>query len=66
MHYVIDNWSYDPFLIVVGVIVVLHEVGLRHLRQRSVPLRTHQRRQRSFAFYVVASRGRVPHRLLGE
>ncbi len=37
MSYVLDNWSYDPFLIVVGVIVVLHELGLRNL---TTPLAT--------------------------
>jgi cytochrome c oxidase assembly factor CtaG len=51
VHYVIDNWSYDPFLIVVAAIVLLHELGLRNLRRRSVPTRTRQRRQHSFAFY---------------
>lgn len=51
MSYVIDHWSYDPFLIVVAVIVVLHEIGLRNLRRRSVPERTRSRRQRSLAFY---------------
>jgi cytochrome c oxidase assembly factor CtaG len=51
VHYVIDNWSYDPFLIVVAAIVLLHELGLRNLRRRSVPSRTRQRRLHSFAFY---------------
>jgi cytochrome c oxidase assembly factor CtaG len=51
MSYIVDNWSYDPFMIVVGVIVVLHEIGLHHLKGRSRVDRTRQRRQRSFAFY---------------
>ena len=32
MSYVLDNWSFDPFLIVVAVIVVANEVGLARLR----------------------------------
>jgi putative membrane protein len=51
MHYVTDNWSYDPFLIVVAAIVLLHELGLRNLRRRSVLSRTRRRRRHSFAFY---------------
>ncbi len=51
MSYVLDNWSYDPFLIVVGVIVVLHELGLRNLRLRSQPERVRARRRKSLLFY---------------
>ncbi len=51
MHYLIDNWSFDPFLVVVIVLVAAHEVGLSRLRVRSVPARTRQRRLRSLAFY---------------
>ena len=51
MNYVVDNWSYDPFVLVVAVVIVLHEVGLHHLRKRSVLLRTRERRRRSLAFY---------------
>ena len=51
MHYVVDNWSFDPFLLVVAMVVSLHELGLRNLRHRSVPERTRRRRQRSLAFY---------------
>ncbi len=51
MSYVVDNWSFDPFIIVVAVIVVLHEFGLANLRRRSVPERTRSRRLRSFYFY---------------
>jgi len=52
MHYLTDNWSYDPFLIVVAVIVALHERGLHHLKGRSRPERTSQRRVRSYMFYA--------------
>ena len=51
MHYVTDNWSFDPFLVVVACIVVAHEIGLARLRARSVPSRTRTRRLRSLAFY---------------
>ncbi|MGA8297638.1 MAG: cytochrome c oxidase assembly protein, partial [Acidimicrobiales bacterium] len=47
----LTQWSYDPFLIVVAVIVLLHELGLRNLRLRSRPERARQRRRRSFFFY---------------
>lgn len=51
MHYLTDNWSFDPFLVVVLVLVAAHEVGLARLRARSVAARTRQRRLRSLAFY---------------
>lgn len=52
MNYVVENWSFDPFLIVVLVIVAAHEVGLRRLARRSIPERTRQRRRRSISFYA--------------
>ncbi len=52
MHYLIDDWSFDPFLVVVSVLVVANEVGLARLRTRSVAARTRQRRLRSLAFYA--------------
>ena len=51
MSYVVDNWSFDPFIIVVALVVVLHELGLANLRRRSVPERTRKRRLNSLLFY---------------
>jgi cytochrome c oxidase assembly factor CtaG len=51
MSYVLDNWSFDPFLIVVAAIVVLHELGLANLARRSRPERVRARRRKSFLFY---------------
>src|ERR1700728_1267057 len=51
MHYILDNWSFDPFVIIVAVVVVWHEVGLWRLARRSRPERTRERRIRSLWFY---------------
>jgi len=51
VHYLTDNWSFDPFLVVVVVLVVAHEIGLARLRARSVAARTRRRRLNSLAFY---------------
>ena len=51
MSYLVDHWSYDPFMIVVIVLVAWHEIGLARLARRSRPERTRQRRRRSFLFY---------------
>jgi putative membrane protein len=51
VQYIIQNWSLDPFQLVVVVVVSAHEVGLARLRQRSDPVRTRRRRLHSLAFY---------------
>ena len=56
MHYILDNWSFDPFVIIVAVVVVWHEIGLCRLARRSRPERTRERRIRSLWFYARARR----------
>ena len=51
MSYLTDHWSFDPFLVVVVVVVAAHEVGLARLRARSDPRRTRMRRWHSLMFY---------------
>jgi cytochrome c oxidase assembly factor CtaG len=52
MRYILDNWSFDPFLVIVAVVVAWHETGLRRLARRSRPERTRERRIRSLWFYA--------------
>ncbi len=52
MSYLIDHWSFDPFLIVAIVLAGWHEIGLARLARRSRPERTRQRRLRSLWFYA--------------
>ena len=51
MNYLTANWSFDPFAIVVAVVVIWHEAGLARLARRSRPDRTRQRRLRSLYFF---------------
>ncbi|TVZ06059.1 cytochrome c oxidase assembly protein [Trebonia kvetii] len=51
MHYILDNWAFDPFIVVVAVVVAWHEIGLFRLAERSRPERTRERRVRSLWFY---------------
>jgi putative membrane protein len=51
MSYLVDHWSFDPFLIIAVGLVVWHEIGLARLARRSRPDRTRQRRIRSIWFY---------------
>jgi putative membrane protein len=52
MRYILDNWSFDPFVILVAVVAAWHETGLYRLAKRSRPERTRQRRIRSLWFYA--------------
>jgi putative membrane protein len=51
MHYIIDNWSFDPFIILIAIVVVWHEIGLFQLAKR-LPGETRERRIRSLWFYA--------------
>jgi putative membrane protein len=52
VSYLTGHWSYDPFMIIVIILVVWHEIGLARLARRSRPERTRQRRMRSLLFYA--------------
>jgi putative membrane protein len=51
MSYVVNHWSFDPFLIIAVVVAVWHEIGLARLARRSGPERARARRRRSLWFY---------------
>ncbi len=51
MSYLVEHWSFDPFMIIAVVAVIWHETGLARLARRSRPDRTRQRRLRSIWFY---------------
>src|SRR5580698_9534233 len=52
MSYLLDHWSFDPFLILAIIVAGWHEVGLWRLARRSRPERTRARRLRSLWFYA--------------
>src|SRR5579872_5951399 len=51
MSYLVDHWSFDPFLIIAVVLAGWYEIGLAREARKSRPERTRQRRRRSFWFY---------------
>ena len=52
MNYLLNNWSFDPFLVVAVFVAAWHEAGLWRLARRSRPQRSRQRRLRSASFYA--------------
>jgi putative membrane protein len=52
MSYLVDHWSFDPFLIIAIAVAAWYETGLAGLAARSRPDRTRQRRRRSVYFYA--------------
>ena len=52
MNYFTQHWTFDPFIIVVVVTVLVYERGLRRLAVRSSASRTRFRRRQSWFFYA--------------
>jgi putative membrane protein len=52
LSYITGHWSFDPFVVVVALVVALHERGLSNLKKRSRPARARNRRISSLVFYA--------------
>jgi putative membrane protein len=51
VSYILDHWSFDPFLIIAVIVAIWHEIGLARLARGSTPELARQRRLRSIWFY---------------
>jgi putative membrane protein len=51
MSYVLDHWSFDPFLVIAIVLAIWHEIGLARLVRQSGPDLPMHLRRRSLLFY---------------
>jgi putative membrane protein len=51
MSYILDHWSFDPFLIIAVVLAIWHEIGLARLVRQSGPDLPMHLRRRSLLFY---------------
>jgi putative membrane protein len=52
MSYLLDHWSFDPFLVIAIVLAIWHEIGLARLTRRSDQDQVRQLRRRSVLFYA--------------
>jgi putative membrane protein len=51
VSYLTGHWSFDPFLVLVAVVLLLHELGLRRIGRRSHAGRQAARRRQAVWFY---------------